>query len=125
MTNRATPSTTISRQPRVKRRPAKCRRKRSTIKITTSARRKRPIWTSWSLGVTARGMASNKLILYRINVPFFNHGLHQVAAKPVTQVAVIRNGEDEQVGLLARLQRAQAVGASDGGGRIDRGGDNG
>lgn len=55
----------------------------------------------------------------------FNHFFNEVCSKPVAQVAVIRDIQDEQIRLLAGFQGADAVRPVDGGGGVDRGGGDG
>ena len=47
--------------------------------------------------------------------------LHQVAAEAVAQVAVIGHRQHDQIGLFARLQRADALAAPDRRGSVDGG----
>ena len=54
--------------------------------------------------------------------PFLITVCTRLIAKAIPQVAIIGHRQDQQIGLFARLQRADAVGAADGGRGVDRGG---
>ena len=58
----------------------------------------------------------------RVDASTLDNLFDQVGAETVTEVPVVRHGQDQQIGLFALFQRSDPVRAADGVGGVDGGG---
>ena len=93
--------------------------RRTNINIT------KMILTKVFMDVRALNISIIQVIRAFVHLPLFDNGSYKICAKSVTQVPVVRDGEDQQVSLFAGLDRTDFFGSGDSGRGVDRSGGDG